>query len=79
MLKKKKTIKWFKPKVHSGWSKDDKPVTRRRKVYASHKRNALSSARSLQSLANVTQDKQTSRLAQSDANYFYKIHKKTGR
>jgi hypothetical protein len=78
MLKKKKVVKWYKPKVHSGWSKDLTPIGRRRKVYKAHK-TYLSTAKSLQALANITKDKPTKTKATADAKYFYRMHKKTGK
>ncbi len=74
----KKVVKWYKPKVHSGWSKDLTPRGRRRKSIIAHK-NYLSAARSLQALSSVTTDKKTKRLAKQDANYFFRKHKETGR
>lgn len=78
---KKKVVKWYKPKVHSGWSKHMTPRGRRVKALRSHKRDYLATARSLQALANVNAgkkgDKQTARLAALDARYFYKMHEKT--
>jgi hypothetical protein len=79
ITRKKKVVKWYKPKVHSGWTKNATPIARRRKVYASHKKNYLSSGRSMLALSNVSQDLKTSRLARQDANYFFRMHKKTGR
>ncbi len=77
MLRKKK-VKWYKPKVHSGWHKSQSPVYRRRLVKAKHK-TYLSSARSMQALANVSKDSATKRMASADAKYFYKLHEKTGK
>jgi hypothetical protein len=68
--------KWFHPsKTDTGWDKDDPPTTRRRRALKAHK-TYLSTARSLQALANVTRDRKTSQVAQADANYFYKMHEK---
>ena len=86
MVKKavnKKTLKWFKPKVHSGWKKTLTPRGRRIKSLKSHKGNFLSTARSLGALANVNSgkkgDRQTYIKAKADSVYFYKKHKETGR
>ncbi len=80
MLKKKKVVKWFNPKVHSGWSKGATPIARRRKVLASHGKSYLSSGRSMLALANVNKGKKgdlmTRRLATADAKYFFKMNKK---
>jgi len=69
--------KWFNPKKHSGWKKDQKPSTRRAKLLsATDKRKTmksryLSAGRKAQSLANVTEDKDTERKARADAKYFF--------
>lgn len=76
---KKETVKWYKPKIHSGWSKDLTPMGRRRKAIIAHKGNYLSAARSLGALANVTKDKPTASKARADSKYFYKKHKETGK
>ena len=70
--------KWFDPTTHSGWQKDMPLKTRRNKVFVAHGRDALASARSLQALANVTQDSATKRAAKADAKYFFAQHKKKG-
>ena len=71
----KKVKKWFEAGESTGWSKHDKPDVRRRKVLRSKHGDELSAARSLQALSNVTRDSATKRLAQQDANYFYRLHK----
>lgn len=81
MVKKK----WFKEAVEEkkpyslgGWSKGQSASVRRRRALDSRPRNwslkrrYLSSSRALQSLANVTRDKQTKLKAGADANYFLK-------
>lgn len=74
---KKQSANWFKPQVSSGWHKT-MPVTKRRElVFKAHKKNALASARAMQALANVSQDRQTKKLAHSDALYFYALHNKS--
>ena len=73
----KKVVKWFQPSDRStGWNKDDKPATRRRKVLKSRWNNPLKAGRAMQSLANVTTDPTTKRLAKSDAQYFFGLHRK---
>lgn len=68
--------KWFSPKKHTGWHKT-MPATKRRQVaLKAHKNNALSAARSLQALANVTKDRETKKLAQVDAEYFFNLNRK---
>jgi hypothetical protein len=83
MLKKKKVIKWYKPKVHSGWSKDLTPRGRRVKALKAHGKSYLATARSLMALSNVNSgkkgDKATMVRARADAKYFYRMHKKTGK
>jgi hypothetical protein len=70
--------KWFKPvKTHSGWRKDMGIAKRRTRALTAHKGNALSTARSLQALANLTRDTTTKRAARKDALYFYAKHKRT--
>ncbi len=68
--------RWFKPKKHSGWRKDMGIEKRRSRALSAHKGNALSTARSLQALANVTKDTTTKRAARKDALYFYAKHKR---
>jgi hypothetical protein len=50
---------------------------RRTRALTAHKGNALSTARSLQALANLTRDTTTKRAARKDALYFYAKHKRT--
>lgn len=69
-------VKWFHPKVHTGWDKDDPAKTRRRKVLKAHKGNELSAARSMQALANVTEDRPTAVAARADARFLFKCHRK---
>jgi len=73
---KVKTEKWYSSSVIMGWRKDQSMATRRRLALRSHKGDKLATARALQSLANVTQDKQTKKLARADALYFYALHNK---
>ena len=75
--KKKDSTKWYNPTIKSGWSKTDSQVTRRKKALKAHKGDYLSTAYSLQSLANVTKDEQTKTKAISDAKHFFALHKKT--
>lgn len=71
----KRKVKWFKPEKETGWRKEDTQSQRRRIALASHKGKLLPTARSLMALSNVTQDKETARLARADANYFYALYK----
>jgi len=73
---------WFNPKSHSGWSKSQPATTRRRKLLSStiksksfHDRY-VAAGRKIQSLANVTKDKPTKRIARQDAMYFFRKAKK---
>lgn len=77
------TEKWFKPEKHTGWDKDNKASTRRKKLLATtdkrrtiHNRY-LEAARRIQALANVNQDKETQRKANADAEYFFRKARKT--
>ncbi len=72
----KKVEKFFNPQVHTGWHKSQSKDYRRRLALKAHDNNYLSTGRAMQSLANVSQDKQTQRLAKQDANYFFSMHKK---
>ena len=69
--------KWFAPKRTSGWHKEQKATTRRRKLLtATDKRlgmrnRYLQAARMICSLANVTRDAKTAQKAKVDADYFY--------
>ena len=73
-----KVDKFFHPKVHTGWHKGDSIITRRRRALKAHKKDYLVTAKSLQSLSNVSKDKTTSRLAGVDARYFFRKHKELG-
>ncbi len=59
-----------------GWSKDDNQDKRRRVALRSRQGNALKTARGLQALGNVTQDKETAQKAKADAKYFYALNRK---
>lgn len=67
--------RFFDPGVRTGWRKDLPAGIRRRRVLRAHKGNTLASARSMQSLANVTTDKRTKQLAGLDARFFFRQHK----
>ena len=74
--------KWFHPKKHTGWDKDQSPTTRRRKLMASTpksmsmRKRHVQAGRRANALANVTTDKATATKARSDANYFFNLAKK---
>jgi len=67
---------WFEPGVHTGWKKEQSEPIRRGKVLKAHKGNVLSSARSMQALANVSTDRDTAKKASEDADYFYGLHQR---
>ena len=71
--------KWYHHGKSLGWNKDDGQVKRRRAALASRRGNYLKAGRALQSLANVTTDRETARKARADALYFFKKHQETGR
>lgn len=70
------------PYTLGGWSKTQSQSVRVRRAMSSrpktwtYKRRALSAARALQALSNVTRDKQTKVIAAKDAGYFFKKVKK---
>lgn len=78
-----KVKRWAKFEKFTGWKKGQKPVTRRRKVLAAtDKRRSMhnryvEAGRMMNQLANVTTDKPTERAARADANYFFRMTKKT--
>jgi len=74
-VSKKKVVKFFVAGEPTGWRKDDIQKQRRQLALASRKGNLLPTARALMALSNVTQDKETARLARQDANYFYALYK----
>ena len=65
--------------THMGWEKGMNQSKRRRKALRAHKGDELAAARSLQALANLSQDKATKEAAASDAAYFYREHRKRQR
>jgi len=82
-----KTVeKWFSPEGNlGGWGKDQKAETRRSHAIASTPKGSRLDARRelarkrLQALANVTQDPETKRTAQSDADYFSQLRSRGGK
>lgn len=73
-----KDKKWYNPRVHTGWRKDDPATTRRRRAIIAHNRNRLAAARALQALSNVTTDPVTKKLAAQDAKYIFEMYHKYG-
>lgn len=79
-MKKRRTKYWYKPEVSdTGWHKDLDIKTRRTLALKGHKGDMLATARSLQALANVTEDKPTASKARADARYFFDEHRRTGK
>lgn len=74
-----KSQRWYHPKVHTGWEKGMGETQRRRLVLSSHNGDYLSSARAMLSLSNTTTDSVTKSEARADADYFFRMHEKTGR
>ncbi len=79
-----KNKKWFRKAVMEkppynlgGWMKNQSPDIRRRKALSSRPKNwklmtkYLSVGRALQSLSNVTKDRQTKIKSKQDADYFF--------
>jgi len=71
--------KWYTHGKTTGWNKENKATTRRRKLLATtDKRKTLhnrylEAARRIQALANVNQDPETQRKAKADADYFFRM------
>ncbi len=72
----KRVVKFFSPKVHTGWHKTQSATYRRRLALKAHGNDYLATGRGLQSLANTTEDAQTKRLAKADAKYFFDMNRK---
>ena len=71
-----KREKWYEPGVKMNWEKGMSVSKRRSNALKAHRGSELSTARALQSLANVTTDRATKREAKRDADYFFKLHAK---
>lgn len=69
--------KWYHPKHHTGWRKDQSSETRRGQLMSTtdHRKSRdsryLQAGRRANALANVTRDRVTERKARSDSRYFY--------
>lgn len=70
-----KRKRWFDPQVETGWKKTQPESERRVNVQMAHGGDELASARAMQALANITTDRETKRVARSDARYFYWLHR----
>ena len=66
--------KWYQHNVEMNWHKDEPAEVRRANALKAHKGDNLATARTLQALANVTTDPETSELAKNDADYFFAKH-----
>lgn len=75
-MKKKDVSKWYQPTTHSGWSKTDSQLVRRRKTLKAHGGDLLATARSLLALSNVTKDNSTRIKSLADSKHFFALHKK---
>lgn len=69
---------WFNPQTEMGWQKTQPAKKRRRLALRAHGGDGLATARALQALANVSQDRMTRTVAASDARYFFALHKRRG-
>ncbi len=75
--------KFFEPKRHTGWEKDQPQATRRGKLLeATDKRKSMhdryvEAGRMIQELANVTTDEETKVKAKEDAEYFFEKARET--
>ena len=67
--------RFFAKGIHTGWRKDMPVLVRQQRVLEAHKGDMLASARAMQSLANVTTDKETKRAARTDALFFFDQHR----
>lgn len=72
----KKQERWFTGGEALGWRKDDSQTKRRRIALRNRHGDHLKTARALQALANVTQDRETKRKARADARYFFDMYRK---
>ena len=70
-----KKEQWYELGTKTGWEKGQPESIRRAKVLKAHKGDELASARSMQSLANITTDRETATKAARDAKYFYRQHR----
>jgi len=74
--KGKGKVKWFEAGRPLGWRKQDSQTKRRAIALRNRDGDYLKAARALQALANISQDKETARKAESDASYMFAQHKK---
>jgi len=63
--------KWYQHNVEMNWHKDEPAEVRRANALKAHKGDELTTARALQALSNMTTDPETSKLAKTDADYFF--------
>ncbi len=72
-----KSKQWFTPSPDTlhGWEKGMSSEKRRR--LAAIGREPLSSARALQQLSNLSADRETQKVAKTDAEYFFRRHRES--
>lgn len=76
-----KSKRWFEPGEPLGWRADD-PMSKRRRIALKNRGgDYLAAGRALLALANVQRkiNPDVSRKARSDADYFFRMHRKTGK
>ncbi|MGA8849976.1 MAG: hypothetical protein WB564_09235 [Dehalococcoidia bacterium] len=66
--------KWYQHNVEMHWHKHLPAELRRANAVEAHEGDELATTRALQSLANVTTDAETSKIAKIDADYFFTKH-----
>lgn len=73
--------KWFEKGKSLNWHMDDGQARRRAAALATRQGNALKTAKALQSLSNVNirRNPELSRKAAADAEYFFRMHRRTGK
>lgn len=72
-----KQERWFAAGEPLGWRKTDSMAKRRRIALRNRGGDKLATARALQALANVTEDSETRRKAEADAQYFYRQYRQS--
>jgi hypothetical protein len=70
--------KYSSPKKDPGWDITLPAETRRNLMLKAYRGNEMAAAQALQTLANMTRDKETRALAATDAVYFFKMYQSHG-
>lgn len=72
------SLKFYEPKVKTGWEADMPEERRRRLALRAHKGDVLATGRGLQALSNIQHriNPTVSRKAKADADYFFARHNK---